>query len=75
MFKLVEDYNDMQKPANFYRKIVETIARDGKPIPCRLFTTESQKNMINELFDDGYLKFVIDENGEECYDITDKVLV
>lgn len=75
MLKIVEDYNDMQKPSNFYRKIVETIARDEKPIPYRLFTTESQMEIVDDLISDGYLKFVVDENGETAIELTDKVLV
>lgn len=75
MLKIVEDYDDMMKPQNFYRKIVESIARDEKPIPYRLFTTKNQIDIIEELLDEGFIKMIIDENGETAIDLTDKVLL
>ena len=75
MLKIVEDYDNMQKPSNFYRKIVETIARDEKPIPYRLFTTQSQIEIVDDLISDGYLKFVVDDNGETAIELTEKVLL
>lgn len=74
MLKIVEDYDDMMKPANFYRKIVESIAVDEKPIPYRLFTTKHQIDTVDELINDGYLQFVSDENGETAIDVTEKIL-